>query len=361
MLEKLWKKFLRRGGLSLWALPVPVMALLSLLYRLGLAIDRRWPRRRIKVDVPVISVGNISVGGTGKTPVVAMLARLLIDEGYRVGVVSSGWGRHDDTPFVEEGYKVQRLAVEVTGDEVHCLAGLLPDAFFSVDRSKTDATEKLVANCDVDVIIVDDGFQHYRLVRDLDIVTYDAAIDTRNLRIFPLGILREPHSALKRADVILITRANFTDDITQVRQEIKRINPRSELYHAQFLASELIGRERNLSVKYLGDKSVFLFAGVGNFDPLRRQVDALAGDLDEALELSDHQVYTTTLLENIAACARAHDSDVIVTTGKDWVKLRDFDFGREIYYLAQSIDLDPGEEKLAIFVQQRLDLCKRKD
>ena len=166
---------------------------------------------------------------------------------------------------------------------------------------------------------------------------------------------------MKRADIIVITRSNFARDIGVLSKRLKKVNPRAEHYTAQFSIDELVGHERRFPIKYLEDKSVFLFAGVGNFEPLRRQVSVLAGDLDDAVELSDHQEYDTGTLEHLKAIADNHDSDVIVTTGKDWVKIRDFDFGREIYYLAQSIDLDPGEEQLAAFIQERLGLQRVSD
>ena len=326
----------------------------------GYRLLATWQRSRSapaeSIGIPVISVGNITVGGTGKTPVVHFLARLLLSEGVRVGIVSSGYGRRSQAAITEPGYKVQKLSADETGDEVRLLAGFLPEAVFSVDRSKLTAARRLAEAGDVDVVIVDDGFQHPRLARDLDIVTYDAAVPRRQLKMFPYGILREPLSALKRADVIIVTRSNFAVDIGQLHKSLEQLNPDAEHYRAQFRIDTLVGHSRRLPVKYLEDKSVLLFAGVGNFRPLHKQVAALAGDLDYALELSDHQHYDRQLLQRIRSLAEHHDSDVIVTTGKDWVKLPDFDFGCEIYYLAQSTDLDPGEEKLIAYVLKRLEL-----
>ncbi|MBU8934508.1 MAG: tetraacyldisaccharide 4'-kinase [candidate division Zixibacteria bacterium] len=359
MFERWWKAYLRRPDLSGWSLLVPLFWLASAIYRVASRLHRVWPRTVMRVSIPIISVGNITVGGTGKTPVVAMLARSFIEEGFQVGIISSGWGRHSDDAVLEPGYKMSKLSVELTGDEVKLLAMLLPEAIFSVDSSKTIAAERLAEHGGIDLMIVDDGFQHFGLARDVDIVTYDAAVESRRLKTFPIGVLREPLTGLKRADIILITRANFAEDITQLRQKLTRINPGADMYHAQFFAPELVGSERRYPIKYLDDKSVFLFAGIGNFIPLRRQLDALAGDLDEAMELSDHQVYTPELLSEIKRRADSCGSDVIVTTGKDWVKLGSFDFGREIYYLGQSIDLDPGEEKLTTLLRDKLNLQKR--
>ncbi len=359
MLETIWKIFLRREGLSLWILAVPVFWIVSIIYCIIATFNRMIRGEATIIAKPVISLGNITVGGTGKTPMVELIAARLIDEGFRIGIVSSGYGRKEQISFVEPGYKVQNLAVEVTGDEVKYLSTKLPEAIFSISTKKVDAAQKLAEKKDVDLILVDDGFQHYALDRDLDIITYDAAVEEKDLRWFPMGKLREPFKAIKRSDIIIITRAGFAKDITHIRNRLGNINPKAEIYHAQFQASELIGHDRNHSVKYLNDKSVFLFAGIGNFMPLEKQIDVLSADLDFALELSDHQVYTEKVLSDIKDLIDNYDSDVIITTGKDWMKIDNFDFGREIYYLQQTIDLDPGVEKLVSYIINKLGLKKR--
>ncbi len=359
MLERVWKAVLRRGSFSLLAIPALLLWVVSLFYRAGFALKRRMAGDAAKLSVPVVSVGNITVGGSGKTPMVEFIARHLVESGIRVGIVSSGYGRMIETAFTEAGYKLQERSTDETGDEVMLLAKAVPEAVFSVDRSKSDAAKRLADSGEVDVIVVDDGFQHFKLVRDIDIVTFDAAVRPQMLRPFPYGMLREPISAIGRADVIIITRSNFAKDRTAIRNMIERHNPKAPLYHARFAISELIGREQRFPVKYLEDKSVFLFAGIGNFRSLRKMVNSLAGDLDHAMELSDHQQYDGALLQKIKQMADEHESDIVLTTGKDWVKLDDFDFGRESYYLGLTIDLDPGEERLVSYLTEKLGLEPR--
>lgn len=356
VLEPVWKRFLRRKGLSLWVLLVPLMWLASLVYRVGLNIKRKRVTPHERLNVPVVSIGNIGVGGTGKTPMVEFLSRFLIEDGIRVGIVSSGWGRESEASFVEPGYRVQEMPVSETGDEVLLLAELLPSAVFSVGTIKWEAAERLAQSGLVDMIIVDDGFQHWTLPRDFDIVTFDAAVRRNQWHLFPFGRLREPFSALSRANVLIITRSNFARNLTQMQKMLKTYSPNAELYHAGFTLTELVGREERRPIKFLEDKSVTLFAGIGNFRSFRKQVDSLSASIDAAIELSDHQRYSEPLLERIAQTAKKHNSDILVTTGKDWVKLGSFDFGRDIYYLAQSIDLDPGEEKLVRLLKTKLGL-----
>jgi len=359
MLEQLWKKIIRREPYSYLDLPAFLLWLASFLYRAAFKLRRAVAGEPVRLSAPVLSVGNITVGGSGKTPVVAFLARDLLSAGIRVGIVSSGYGRTDRAPFIERGYKVQEMQVAQTSDEIMLLARLLPEAHFSVDPVKTTAARRLAESCEVDMIIVDDGFQHFGLARDIDLVTYDAGLERRLLKPFPYGVLREPKSALARADIIVITRAKFAIDINAIKRDLRKISPGAGLYHATFHAVNIIGQDRRLSIKYLEDKSVFLFAGVGNFRALERQVSALSADLDHALELSDHQRYDTTLLEHIKKKADHYDSDLILTTFKDWVKVGNFDFDREFYYLDLVIDLDPGEEKFVAEVIDRLKLTPR--
>ena len=262
MFEAIWKKILRRSNISLLAIPALILWLVSLVYRVALAVKKARTKPTVKLNVPVICVGNISVGGTGKTPLVEFIARYLIDDGYRVAIVSSGYGRSSHRSFVEPGYRVQNMITDETGDEVRLLAKLLPDAIFAVDDIKAVAAKAAADSGQADIVIVDDGFQHFQLARDIDIVTYDAGIERKILRLFPYGVLREPMSALKRADVIVITRSKFAKDIFRLQARLKGINKTAQHYHAKFSATELVGRTQSLSIKYLEDKSVFLFAGV---------------------------------------------------------------------------------------------------
>jgi len=357
--ERIWKRIVRRDPYSLWDIPAFFLWLASFVYRFGLLLKRLTAGRPVKVGVPVLSIGNITVGGSGKTPLVSFIARDLIHSGVRVGIVSSGYGREDKRAVMEPGYKLEEMDAAVTGDENKLLALQLPEAVFSIDKIKARAAQRLAESGLIDVIIVDDGFQHFGLARDIDLVAYDAGFKRRWLKLFPYGMLREPRRALKRASLIIITRSKFATDLNALKRRIRSINPNAPIYHAAFTARNIIGREQTRPVKYLEDKSVFLFAGVGNFRALERQVSALAGDLDEACELSDHQLYDRALLERLRARAGELDSDVVLTTAKDWVKLGDFDFGREFYYLDLSVDLDPGEEKLLAYLKTALNLPHR--
>lgn len=361
MFERLWKRILRRRGLSPWSIPALLLWVVSLGYYAGARINRARMRPKLRVNVPVISIGNIAVGGSGKTPMVASLARALISEGHRVGIVSSGYRRTGVGQFVEPGHILSARRADETGDEVLLLARGLPDALFAVHPVKAEAARLIAETGEVDVIIIDDGFQHFGLHRDLDIVMFDAAVPRKWLRTFPYGILREPITTLSRADAVVITRANFATDISGLKARITKFAPRAMWYDARYQSHQLVGEKRRRPVKYLEDKSVLLFAGVGHFDSLQRQVLAMAGTLVHALELSDHQRYDEATVERIRQLMKRYTPDVVLTTGKDWVKARHFDFGDEFYYLDLAVDLNPGEEHLTALVQKRLGLTRKND
>ncbi len=356
MFEKLWKKIIRRKRFSYLSLLAFILWIVSLCYRVLQKVYWRTKKVDVRTKIPLVSIGNITIGGTGKTPIVALIAKFLLQENYRVGIVSSGYGRKSTESFILPGYKMLKLDSTEIGDEVKHLAEILPNALFSVHQIKAQAAKLLDESESLDLIIVDDGFQHRQLHRDLNIVTVDASIKEKQLNLFPYGLLREPEVKISEADLIIYTRTEFAQELSHLTKKISRLNQDAIQYFARFSATEIIGRKQSFPVKYLEDKSVLLFAGIGNFDALKKQVSRLSADIDFALEFSDHQEYTTELLEEIKQLADKHNSDLILTTGKDAVKFESFDFGREFYYLNQTIDLDPGEEKLIEYLQHTLKL-----
>lgn len=359
MLERFWKKILRRKRYSLWGLLAFFLWLSSYLYLLLLFLKKFFSKPSVKLSFPVISVGNISMGGTGKTPLVALLAQSLLKRGFKVGIISSGYGRRAKESFVLPGYEMQNKSADVIGDEVKLLAQMLPNAVFSVDSVKTKAAQVLSEKKKVDLIIVDDGFQHFKLVRDIDIVTFNAAVSDKLYKLFPYGILRESLSSIRRADIVILTHSDISENKSDWFKRFRSINERAKYFHAYYKSSELIGLKENKPVNYLRDKRVFLFAGVGSFDNLKQQVTSLGANLDYAWELNDHQRYDSKLLFDIKEMADRYNSDLILTTGKDWVKIGDFDFNRKIYYLNLDVELNPEVDELITYLLEKLKLQKQ--
>ena len=354
MLEQLWKIILRRGKYSPLAIPAFFLWICSYLYRFGGRLRALFSGPRVKVAVPVISVGNLTVGGSGKTPIVGLLAKEFVKRGVRVGIVSSGYGRTQGKAIMGPGSELQsRRAVEV-GDEVLLLAYSVPEAVFSVDRTKAVAAHRLADSGLVDLIMVDDGFQHRRLERDFDIIAFDVSVEERMLRPFPYGLLREPLTALKRANAIILTRTELDHHPGALEEMLHRYAPNAEILDSRFRISELVASNGRFETKLLQVRSAFLFAGIASFESLVRQVKPMVRKLDFALELADHQRYNRALLHRIKGMADRLNSECILTTGKDWVKSGHFDFGRESYYLELEVELRPSTEQFIDSLAQTL-------
>lgn len=356
MLERIWKTIIRSRGLSPWRLLQPILWLASLGYRAGLALHRATMGAPVPLPIPVLSIGNITVGGTGKTPLVAEIAEQMAAMNFRVGIVASGYGRIDQTPVLETGRALASRSASDIGDEAKLLATRLPDLLFAIDRSKTIAAQKLTASGQVQVIIVDDGFQHRRLKRTLDLVVLDTSVEPRLHRLLPSGLLREPLSGLNRADVVILSRWDLCTDRPFFEQLTSALPGTTAPFTARFALGELISPARRIPITTLRGRRPLLFAGIGNFAALRRQIETACGGAVAALELSDHQVYDDTLVAHIRREAQKVEADLIVTTEKDWMKVDAFDFGREIYYVDQKVALEPGSDRLLELIVRRLGL-----
>ena len=298
-----------RAGLDLAALPYGLaMRLRNAAYDHGL-----FPRHR--ACVPVISVGNLTLGGTGKTPLVAWIARVLGDAGRRPAIVSRGYG----------------AAAGETSDEAAELGILLPGVPHVADRDRV-AAARVAAAAGADTIVLDDGFQHRRLERDLDIVAVDATDPFGCGRLFPRGLLRESPRSLARAQAVVLTRATSVGE--QRRAEIRRAvleaaggEPArqgaliwAEATHAAVGLRDWDGRTRPLAD--LAGRRVFACAAIGNPAAFRRTLEEAGAHLAGFRAYADHHAYTAADLEAIVAEAAATGAEQVVTTLKDLVKIR---------------------------------------
>jgi len=288
-----------------------IMRLRSAIYASGIFPVRRLAR-------PVISVGNIAVGGTGKTPTVAALARYFMARGKRVVVLSRGYGGTlaGKICIVSDGKKLLATAAEA-GDEPYLLAASIPGLMVMVGADRYRAGSVAQERLNPDIFILDDGFQHLRLHRDLNVLLLDCKKPFSNGRTFPAGMLREPEAAVKRADLVIFTRCTDGNQ-QQVAQAIHK--PFCRAVHA---LSGIVPLPDGPVQPFTGlaGMSVMAFAGIA--DPAAF-FDALEGEgvqLVTTLAFADHIHYGE---EEIAALCRLKDasrSACMITTGKDAVKL----------------------------------------
>lgn len=290
-----------------------VLQLRGALYRSGIFKICRLPR-------PVVSIGNLTVGGTGKTPFTAFCARYLIEKGRRVAVISRGYGGslEGHTCVVSDGATIMLTAREC-GDEPYLLAATVPGLMVVIGADRYAAGELAMQQLAPDIFLLDDGFQHLRLHRDLNILLLDYAKPFGNGLTLPAGILREPESAVKRADLVIMTRAPESAPAAGATAEIPTClasHTIADLVPLKGGEPLLFAASRNLRV--------LAFAGIADpdsfFDALREK----GVDLVRCLYFPDHVVYTREHFDEITAEMRLSGADVLVTTEKDGVKLASF-------------------------------------
>lgn len=282
--------------------------------------------RAKKLPLRVISVGNITLGGTGKTPTVVAVARLLSRNGAHPAVLSRGYGRADESlvTVVSDGRSL--LAdIEAGGDEPVLLGTKLPGVPVVSGRDRYRAGLFTLQVYGPDTVILDDGFQHVRLQRDLDIVLIDATNPFGSGRLFPAGILREPLSALKRAQTVVITRGDAAGDLKELKETIRR-KTRARIFTARHRPVDLmdIKTEELMGLSSLMGTPLLAFCGIARPPAFRSLLVSLGADLREMLPYPDHCRYAKSDLAAIFQRAIDVKAAMIVTTEKDAVKLRAF-------------------------------------
>jgi tetraacyldisaccharide 4'-kinase len=261
--------------------------------------------------VPVISIGNLTTGGTGKTPLVSYIARYLRRKERRVAIVSRGYG-------AEAGEE---------NDEAAELARSLPDVPHIQDADRVEAARIAVEELETEVIIMDDGFQHRRLHRDLDIVVVDATNPFGYGHLLPRGLLREPLSSLKRAHAVVISRANLVDQaaLQTIRKTIAKHSPSAVIAEAVHAPSELlVWPDRTQPLSRLKGKAVALVSAIGNPEAFAATVRLCGAEVAASKALPDHDAYSPETVQSLVQWLQALNKPSLdlVCTHKDLVKLQ---------------------------------------
>ncbi len=324
--------------LRLWSAPRtpspfhPLQAALWLAsggYRMGLGLDQ-WLKRRkqSRLPVPVLSVGNLVVGGTGKTPFTLWLAETLSNAGVRVAILSRGYGR--ETTQIARVAGLPHAGDRATaqfGDEPVLLARRLPSVSVWVGRDRTAAGMRAVEEDHPSVVILDDGFQHLSLGRDLDFVLLDARRPFGNGRLLPLGPMREPAHHLSRAGALVLTRADDDASTRETRAALEKRFRDKPIFSCRHRLSGIapgVGCPQLPAAQWSGRVAV-VFAGIARpesfFESLRSQIPELI--VAGTIAFPDHHAYTGRDCEWLFQTAERHGADCLITTEKDWVRLPD--------------------------------------
>jgi tetraacyldisaccharide 4'-kinase len=293
--------------------------------------DRGW-RAVHRAAVPVVSVGNLTLGGTGKTPCVEYLARFYRERDVRVAVLSRGYkgggGRNDEALVLEEN---------------------LPDVPHLQGADRVALAATAVEELEAELVILDDGFQHRRLARDLDVVLLDATNPWGHGRLVPRGLLRESPRELRRADAVVLTRCDQVtgDELATLDRRARELAPGSPVVATTHEPVEWVRHDGSpLPVDALRGRPVAAFCGIGNPDAFRRTLRGLGCEPADFRTYPDHHAYTRADVESLRDWARRQpDGAALLTTQKDLVKLRVGRIGeRDLLALRVGLRVRPGPD-----------------
>ena len=318
----------------------PLSVLYNAVTRTRLSLYRRGTFHSTKLDRPVISVGNITAGGTGKTPLVEWVARTLAATGRKVCILTRGYGRDnpDRLVIVSDGRKVLATPSEA-GDEPFLLATNLTGVSALISNAdRVAAGNEAIKQFGADCFVLDDGFQHLRLQRDLNIVTIDATNPWGGGNLLPYGRLREPLSGLSRADVIVITRTDQVKELDAIHTEIRKHAPDIPVFQSQMRTSRITP---------LSDSSgalvppVAAFCAVGNPQSF---FNAVPYELAFEKSFADHHRYSQSEIDSLIDAATLAGANSLITTAKDAVKLRSLSFSLPCYVLEIEPKIDSADQ-----------------
>jgi tetraacyldisaccharide 4'-kinase len=284
-----------------------------LFYDVGLLRTKRLP-------CPVISVGNVTVGGTGKTPLVMALARGLMDRGIPVAILSRGYkGKKTSGPLVSDG-QIVFLSPEESGDEPFLMAKSLKGIPVLVGKDRFVTGRMALQRFGVRGLLLDDGYQHLQLYRDLNILLIDSHIGFGDHHLLPRGILREPFSHLRRAHLFLLTKVEHPEACQPLEAKLHQIHPSSPVFHSHYEPSGLIGPEEEWEELHsLKGKKALVLSGIANPNYFSSLLKKCGMEIVKEAIFPDHHLYTAKDLASLEKQGKG--ADWFVTTEKDMVKL----------------------------------------
>lgn len=335
---------LRGWFVAIW----PFLAIFSIFYSLGVRFNsllfRLGIKKSTRLGVPVISIGNLTTGGTGKTPCTELIARHLRQLGLRVAILSRGYGAQNGQP----------------NDEAQVLEENLPDVPHLQGPDRVLTGHIAIDELDSEVILLDDGMQHRALDRDLEIVLIDATDPFGGDWLLPAGLLREPKSELRRADAILVTRCDLIDGTTieQLHAQLASYCPKAVIAHSihepqGWMDSYLPGEPMELSDRPEGP--VAAFCGIGNPEGFQSSLESLGLTVCGLKRFPDHHAYTASDVAELEAWAESFPEGTwIATTQKDLVKLRLGELGsRKLLALRIGLKLTQGRDRFLALIDRK--------
>ena len=331
-------------------------------YKIGILSHR-------KLDCFVISLGNITVGGTGKTPTAQRLAREIHDMGYRVVILNRGYRAkwHGDVGIVSDGKNILMDAKEA-GDEAYMLAKHLPEVPVLIGAERAVTGKYAIEHFGAEVAILDDGFQHWQLYRDLDIVLVDAVNVFGNGHLLPRGTLRESISHVSRADVCLMTKVDQAENGSReyIRDTFRKYNPDAKIVESVHqprcfipLAEWYVNiAGEGVDVEYIRGKKIMAVSAIGNPASFEQTLNDLGAEILESFRYPDHHEYTIKEMHDVLQHAENQDAECIVITEKDAVKIprevAEADWKIQIYVICVEVTFKVGAEEFRNELQSKI-------
>ena len=335
-----------------------VVSVRYLLYRFG--VLHRFP-----LGVQVISIGNVTAGGTGKTPVTEIFARTLAAEGRKVAILSRGYRRKEapwwqrmftqvvTPPLVVSDGRHVLLDAATGGDEPYMLASNLPGVAVVVDRNRVKAGRYAIKRLGCDTLILDDGFQYQKLKHSIEVVLVDSSNPFGNGNMLPRGILREPVKNLKRADIIFLTKCR--GDVSAVKEEIRKYNQKAEIVecnHTPRVLKDVWSREE-FPLDWLKGKTTCTLSGIASPKGFENSLRHLGAKVVWCERYADHHRYDSS--EILYALNRTADmgADALITTEKDAVRFPRFETSPvRCLYLRIAIEILAGGESFTQLINR---------
>jgi len=288
----------------------------NLLYGAGVFKSRRLP-------CPVIAIGNLTLGGTGKTPAVELAVRTLREAGIEPGVISRGYGRRGTGTRVVSDRQGLRLDPRSSGDEPFLLARQLPGVPVVVGENRFVAGRLCLERFRVQALVLDDAFQHRTLRKDLEVVLLNGRAPWGNGHLFPLGVLREPLTALGRADLIVVTRSAEADGFRQILTVIRQHNPAAPVVRGDYEPLECweVHATGTVGPEDLQGRKLAAFAGIAHPPDFRHTVERVGVTVTRFTQFPDHHWYSEEEMLSLAREAERSGAEGLITTEKDWARL----------------------------------------
>lgn len=321
-----WFRIHRESSLKVYT---PLLALFSMLYRgavtLRLCAYKHGFCKARSLPGFVVSVGNLTTGGTGKTPAVITLGKWGVQKGYRTAILSRGFGgrRQDDVVEVSDGKEIFCDA-DMAGDEPFLMARAVPGAAVVIAKKRYRAGQYAHKKFGTQLFILDDGFQHLGLRRDLNVVLMDTAHPFGNGHLLPWGPLREPISELSRADAMVLTRFHQGAPGESMKAFLNRRFPSIPLFYADHAPKQVVfpGISRIQSPECLLSKRVVAFAGIGDPGSFKYTLEKAGAHVVGFRKFSDHYAYSPGDIATLIRMKDKTGADYLLTTEKDWVRIQ---------------------------------------